>query len=55
MARFIKCINQKVKGFNNMLFRGNLVLIIGSTEAKTQPKWYMRWQPREVLNGVENI
>lgn len=23
---------------------GNPVLIIGSTEAKTQPKWYVRWR-----------
>lgn len=23
---------------------GNTVLIIGNTEAKTQPKWYMRWR-----------
>lgn len=33
---------------------GNTVLIIGSTEAKMQPKWYMRWRPYRCRNA-ENI
>ncbi len=37
-----------------MRINGNHVLIIGSTEAKTQPKWYVKWRRRKTLNGAEN-
>lgn len=38
-----------------MRINGNIVLIIGSTEAKTQPKWCAKWRRRKTLNGAENI